>query len=59
VTTLGNDYHRILDELRRRYVVGYESTNRTRDGGWRKVQMRARASGVTIRSRDGYYAPAE
>ena len=59
VTTLAGDYHRILDELRRRYVVGYESTNRTRDGGWRKVQMRARANGVTIRSRDGYYAPTE
>jgi Ca-activated chloride channel family protein len=59
VTTLAGDYQRILDELRRRYVLGYESTNRTRDGHWRKVQMRARGGGVIIRSRDGYYAPAE
>jgi VWFA-related protein len=59
VTTLATNYHKILDELRRRYVVGYESTNRLRDGKWRKVQMRTRERGVTIRSRDGYYAPAE
>ena len=59
VTTLAGDYQRILDELRRRYVLGYESTNRTRDGHWRKVQVRTRGDGIVIRSRNGYYAPAD
>jgi VWFA-related protein len=59
VTALAGDYQRILDELRRRYVVGYESTNRTRNGQWRKVQIRARVPDVTVRSRDGYFAPAQ
>lgn len=59
VTALAGDYQRILDELRRRYVVGYESTNRTRNGQWRKVQIRARTPDVTVRSRDGYFAPAQ
>ncbi|MGH9255287.1 MAG: VWA domain-containing protein [Vicinamibacterales bacterium] len=59
VTTLAADYQRILDELRRRYVLGYESTNRTRDGKWRKVQIRSRPAEVTVRSRDGYFAPTQ
>jgi VWFA-related protein len=59
VTTLASDYHRILDELRRRYVLGYESTNLNRDGKWRRVQIRARVPEVTIRSRDGYFAPSQ
>jgi Ca-activated chloride channel family protein len=59
VTTLSNDYHKILDELRRRYVVGYQSTNRARDGKWRKVEIRAKQRDVEIRSRGGYYAPAQ
>jgi Ca-activated chloride channel family protein len=58
VTTLVADYHKILDELRRRYVVAYESTNRFRDGNWRRVEIQARQAGVQIRSRGGYYAPA-
>src|SRR4029079_3589772 len=28
VSALANDYQKILDELRRRYVLGYQSTNR-------------------------------
>jgi Ca-activated chloride channel family protein len=59
VTTLAAEYHKILDELRRRYVVGYESTNRVRNGNWRKVEIRVRQGGVQVRSRDGYYAPAQ
>jgi len=57
--TLAVDYHKILDELRRRYVVGYESTNRVRDGRWRTVEVRPAEGGVTIRSRGGYFAPAQ
>jgi Ca-activated chloride channel family protein len=59
VTVLAEDYQRILDELRRRYALGYESTNRMRDGKFRKVQIRARVPDVTVRSRDGYFAPAQ
>jgi Ca-activated chloride channel family protein len=59
VTTLTTDYQKILDELRRRYALGYESTNRARDGKWRKVQIRTRFADVTVRSRDGYFAPTQ
>jgi Ca-activated chloride channel family protein len=58
-SSLAADYHKILDELRRRYIIGYESTNHTRDGRWRAVEIRTREKGVEIRSRGGYYAPPQ
>ena len=59
VNALAAEYHKILDELRRRYVLGYESTNRARNGTWRKVEVKVRHRDVTIRSRGGYFAPAQ
>jgi len=58
-SSLAADYHKILDEIRRRYIIGYESTNRTRDGAWRSVDIRTRETGVDVRSRGGYYAPPQ
>jgi Ca-activated chloride channel homolog len=59
VTMLVGEYKRILDDLRRRYVIAHESSNRARDGGWRSVEIRSRNEGVQIRSRGGYYAPVQ
>jgi hypothetical protein len=30
-----------------------------RNGKWRKVQIRSRAKDVSVRSRDGYFAPMQ
>lgn len=57
--SLAADYQKILDELRRRYVVGYESTNRQRDGQWRRVELQSRDGSVVLRSRGGYFAPQQ
>jgi VWFA-related protein len=54
---LDAEFRRVLDELRRRYVVGYTSTNSKRDGGWRQVVVGTRQPGVAIRSAGGYFAP--
>ena len=54
---LAAEYRKVLDELRRRYVVAWESTNRRRDGQWRRVEIRVRQRDVTVRSRDGYFEP--
>ena len=59
VTMLVAEYRRILDELRRRYVIAYESSNRSRDGRWRSVAIRTEQGGVRIRSRGGYYEPVQ
>ena len=59
VSVLAADFDRILETLRRRYVVSYTSTNSSRDGAWRRVEIAADRPGVTITSRGGYFAPAK
>jgi hypothetical protein len=58
VASLPADYRRVLDDLRRRYVVTYTSTNYARDGAWRAVTITSRRPGFVVRSRRGYAAPA-
>lgn len=54
---LADDYQRILDSLRRRYVLSYTSTNGARNGAWRAVDVRARQPRVLVMSAGGYFAP--
>lgn len=58
VETLPAEYARIVENLRRQYVIGYTSTNSRRDGAWRAVSVTSRKDGVRIASRGGYFAPA-
>ena len=58
VSELGTEFQRIVEDLRRRYVVGYTSTNGARNGQWRNVRIALRsAPQVTVRSAGGYNAP--
>jgi len=58
VTQLGGEFQRVVEDLRRRYVIGYTSTNGERNGKWRKVDIRLKsAPQTTIRSAGGYTAP--
>ena len=56
---LSNQFHQVVEGLRRRYVLSYVSTNSNHNGAWRKVELRSRAKSVHVRSRDGYYAPPQ
>ncbi|MEQ1758204.1 MAG: VWA domain-containing protein [Vicinamibacterales bacterium] len=38
------------------YLLGYSSSNTTRDGRFRRVQVRVRRDGLRVESRAGYYA---
>jgi Ca-activated chloride channel family protein len=58
VSLLGQEFRRIVENLRKRYVLGYTSTNSARDGKWRKVEIRSRRKGMVAVSRGGYFAPA-
>ena len=58
VEQLRFQFERIIENLRHRYIVGYTSTNSTRDGKWRAVEIRTRTAGIRITSRKGYFAPA-
>ncbi len=54
---------KIAVELRNEYVLGYTSTNKVRDGKYRRVQVKmAKVKGLpklTATFRTGYYAPAQ
>jgi VWFA-related protein len=57
VSELSAQYARIVDNLSHRYIIGYTSTNSSRDGKWRVVEIRARSAGIVVHSRQGYFAP--
>jgi VWFA-related protein len=59
VGELAAEFERVTENLRHRYIVGYTSTNSTRDGKWRSVEIRTRPAGIRITSRKGYFAPAK
>jgi Ca-activated chloride channel homolog len=53
-------YDKVLAEIRAQYTVGYQSTNPSTDGAWRKVEIRMarkNAGDYRVRSRKGYYGP--
>jgi len=50
-------FARTIENLRRRYVLGYTSTHIARDGSWRNVEIKSRSANHVIRSRSGYFAP--
>jgi VWFA-related protein len=54
---LREQFARTIENLRRRYLLGYTSTHLARDGSWRNVEIRSRSANHVIRSRSGYFAP--
>lgn len=57
VSQLEAEYRRIVENLRRRWVISYVSTNSARDGTWRGVTIRSKDGSAVIHSRGGYFAP--
>jgi Ca-activated chloride channel family protein len=55
---LAEEFQRVIEDLGRRYVIGYTSTNPERDGQWRDVEIQVTGeSQVSVRSSGGYTAP--
>lgn len=53
-------YDKILAQIRAQYSLGYVSDASSRDGRWRKVEIRVRRPGLKdlrIQARKGYFAP--
>ncbi|NOT25993.1 MAG: hypothetical protein HOP16_07795 [Acidobacteria bacterium] len=51
----------VAGNIRRGYTIGYVPSNPVHDGSFRRVTVRVRVpgrSGLTVRTRDGYTAPA-
>ena len=57
VADLAAQFDRVVENLRRRYVLGYASTNSDRDGAWRRVEIKPHDEGLTVTTRGGYFAP--
>jgi hypothetical protein len=58
VSQLSAEFGRIVEDLSRRYLVGYTSTHMEHDGSWREVQIRLKSTpGAAVRSTGGYTAP--
>lgn len=54
--TLDQIYDELQRELRSQYSIGYSSTNPSRDGGFRKLEIRPKNKEYKIQARKGYYA---
>jgi len=53
-------YAAIAAEIHGQYVLGYVPTNGTRDGKWRKVEIKLKrppSEKLQLRTREGYFAP--
>ena len=48
---------RIFEEDGSYYLLGYQSSNGAPDGKFRRVSVKVRQSGLTVRTRSGYFAP--
>jgi VWFA-related protein len=57
VSELDVPYRRVLENLRRRYVITFTSTNPARDGAWRQVDIVSRVPETKVRGIGGYFAP--
>lgn len=56
---LGETFAELVNELTHQYLIGYESTNPARDGGWRKLEVDVPGTNHRVRARQGYFAPAK
>ncbi|HYN05172.1 MAG TPA: VWA domain-containing protein [Vicinamibacteria bacterium] len=51
---------KIANETQAYYLLGYIPSNTTRDGRFRKIQVKlANGKGLQVRARKGYYAPSD
>jgi hypothetical protein len=56
---LTEEYRRVLDNLRRRFIISYTSTNSVRDGKYRAIEVKSKREGVIIGGQKGYFAPGK
>jgi VWFA-related protein len=54
---LESEYRRVVETLRRRWIIAYTSTDGRRNGDWRAVEIRTKDPNTVVHSRGGYFAP--
>jgi VWFA-related protein len=53
---LGEIFREIQEELRSQYALGYTPSNSSRDGTFRRIEVKVTRPGLKVRTRRGYYA---
>ncbi len=56
IDKLRQAFEQIAQELRSQYNIGYTPTNATRDGSFRKIEIKPKQADYKIQARSGYYA---
>jgi VWFA-related protein len=54
--SLDEVFSQIQEELRSQYAIGYNPTNPSKDGSFRKVEIKAKRKDVKVQARKGYFA---
>jgi VWFA-related protein len=54
--TFGQVFDRVVRDTSAYYVLGYSSTNASRDGRFRRIRVKLRRTDVKLEYRSGYYA---
>lgn len=57
VNPLDSIFRTIREEMRSQYDLGYVSSNRARDGKYRRLTVKTTRSVLRVRARQGYFAP--
>ena len=52
----GEAFARVQRDMSAYYLLGYSSTNPTKDGRFRRIQVRVKRDGMRVEARAGYYA---
>ena len=59
LSEVANAFAEIQDDLRSQYALSYHPPDFAHDGRYRTIEILANHRGLKVRSRSGYYAPAE
>ena len=54
--TLQEAFTELQEEMRNQYVISYTPTNATRDGSFRKIEIKTSNKDYAVQARRGYYA---
>jgi VWFA-related protein len=52
----GEAFSRVQRDMSAYYLLGYSSTNATKDGRFRRIEVRVKRDGMRVEARAGYYA---
>lgn len=56
--SLQDVFRELQEEMRSQYAIGYTPLDQSRDGGFRRVDVRVRGKDLKVQARKGYYATA-